>query len=224
MTRNPGRRAGHEHRPRPGPSQSQLHATDALSHADVAESTRLTCCGSIFCARDQKSRFTERFGPSYGALVRVAPSRVWVLEQDDDGMVSFFVVCFGVLAGGVIGARDPPAGLAQAEPDPGVPAVQARPAAACRRRGRVDGGSVLAWARASTVALILTCWHRSLGSGHGGEVARPMQRFPASFGNGQRERRSSAGVITRAGSGARRWSCSEGGQVLCWEERCGGWG
>jgi hypothetical protein len=36
---------------------------------------------------------------SDGALVGVAPSRVWVLEQDDDGVVGFFVVCFGVLAG-----------------------------------------------------------------------------------------------------------------------------
>jgi len=37
--------------------------------------------------------------PSDGALVDVAPSRGQVLEQDDDGMVGFFVVCFGVLAG-----------------------------------------------------------------------------------------------------------------------------
>lgn len=37
---------------------------------------------------------------SDGALVGVAPSRVRVrvLEQEDDGMVGFFVVCFGVLA------------------------------------------------------------------------------------------------------------------------------
>jgi hypothetical protein len=36
---------------------------------------------------------------SDGAPVDVAPSRVRVLEQDDDGMVGFFVVGFGVLAG-----------------------------------------------------------------------------------------------------------------------------
>jgi hypothetical protein len=72
-------------------------------------------------------------------------------------MVGFLVVCSGVLAGGVIGARDPSAGLAQAQPDPGVPAIQAGLAAACRRRYRVDGGGVLTWARAGTVALILTC-------------------------------------------------------------------
>ena len=43
----------------------------------------------------------DRFGLrlSDGALVDVAPSRVRVLEQDDDGMVGFFVVCSGVLAG-----------------------------------------------------------------------------------------------------------------------------
>jgi hypothetical protein len=38
-------------------------------------------------------------GSLRGALVEVAPSLVWVLEQDADGMVGFFVVCFGVLAG-----------------------------------------------------------------------------------------------------------------------------
>jgi len=37
--------------------------------------------------------------PSDGALVDVAPSRVRVLEQDGDGVVGFFVVCLGVLAG-----------------------------------------------------------------------------------------------------------------------------
>ena len=37
--------------------------------------------------------------PSDGAPVDVAPSRGQVLEQDDDGMVGFFVVCLGVLAG-----------------------------------------------------------------------------------------------------------------------------
>jgi hypothetical protein len=31
--------------------------------------------------------------------VDVAPSQVRVLEQDDDGVVGFFVVRFGVLAG-----------------------------------------------------------------------------------------------------------------------------
>jgi hypothetical protein len=36
---------------------------------------------------------------SHGAPVDVAPSRVRGLEQDDDGVVGFFVVCFGVLAG-----------------------------------------------------------------------------------------------------------------------------
>jgi hypothetical protein len=41
----------------------------------------------------------ERFRPSDGALVDVAPSRVWVLKQLDDGMVGFFVVCFAVLVG-----------------------------------------------------------------------------------------------------------------------------
>jgi hypothetical protein len=33
---------------------------------------------------------------------------------------------------------------------------------------RVDGGDVLAWAQTGVVALVLTCWHRSLASGHVG--------------------------------------------------------
>jgi hypothetical protein len=53
-------------------------------------------------------RFSFHQGPgafakaasSDGAPVGIAPCRrVRVLEQDDDGVVGFFVVCFGVLAG-----------------------------------------------------------------------------------------------------------------------------
>ena len=46
-----------------------------------------------------KAQCFTKAASSYGAAVDVAPSRVRVLEQDDDGVVGFFVVCFGVLAG-----------------------------------------------------------------------------------------------------------------------------
>jgi hypothetical protein len=46
-----------------------------------------------------KAQCFTKAASSYGAAVDEAPSQVRVLEQDDDGVVGFFVVCFGVLAG-----------------------------------------------------------------------------------------------------------------------------
>jgi hypothetical protein len=46
-----------------------------------------------------RPRCLTKAASSDGAPVGAAPSRVRVLERDDDGMVGFFVVCFGVLAG-----------------------------------------------------------------------------------------------------------------------------
>jgi hypothetical protein len=78
---------------------------------------------------------------------------------------------------------------------------------------------VLAWLRAGTVARVLRCWHRGLGSGHGGGVACPMQRLLRLVGNGQREQRSSAGVITRAGSRRRALVLQRGRPGALLEER-----
>ena len=53
----------------------------------------------LFRHEDRSSGSTGAIQASDGALMDVAPSRACVLEQDDDGMVGFFVVCLGVLAG-----------------------------------------------------------------------------------------------------------------------------
>lgn len=57
-------------------------------------------CNNPPLAADRARILYLKAASSDGALVGVAPSRVRVrvLEQDDDGMVGFFVVCFGVLA------------------------------------------------------------------------------------------------------------------------------
>ena len=56
-------------------------------------------CSNLVLAADRARILYLKAASSDGALVDVAPFRVWVLEQLDDGMVGFFVMCFGVLVG-----------------------------------------------------------------------------------------------------------------------------
>ena len=56
-------------------------------------------CNNLVLAANRARILYLKAASSDGALVDVAPFRVWVLEQMDDGMVGFFVVCLGVLVG-----------------------------------------------------------------------------------------------------------------------------
>jgi hypothetical protein len=80
---------------------------------------------------------------------------------------------------------------------------------------RMDGGNVVTWVQPGVAAVVLKRWHRSLASGLVGEVVSSMQRFLRLLRNGQRQQRSSAGLIKVPVTGAEHWYCSVCAQVLC---------